>query len=72
MTLPPTDLEKLIESMSAESKAVKMQVAEICYYMNGGVEYNNAWGMSFEDREMMISLINKRRKEMNPNGKEML
>lgn len=38
--------------------------------MNGGVEYNSAWGMSFEDREVAIKVINKKIKDSNPNAKE--
>ena len=38
--------------------------------MKGGVEYNSAWGMSFEDRELAIRVINRRVKEQNPDGKE--
>ncbi len=38
--------------------------------MNGGVEWNSAWGMSFEDREIIVKVINKRLKEQNPNGKD--
>ena len=38
--------------------------------MKGGIEYNSAWGMSFEDREIAIKIINKRLKEQNPSGKE--
>jgi hypothetical protein len=38
--------------------------------MKGGVEWNSAWGMSYEDREIAIRIINKRLKEQNPNSKE--
>ncbi len=38
--------------------------------MQGGVELNSAWGVSFEDREIMIKVINRRLKEQNPGGKE--
>ncbi len=38
--------------------------------MNGGVEWNNAWGMSFEDREIIVKVINKKLKAQNPHGKE--
>jgi hypothetical protein len=38
--------------------------------MNGGIEWRSAWEMSFEDREIAIKTINKRRKEENPGGKE--
>ena len=38
--------------------------------MQGGLEFNSAWAMSFEDREIAIKIINKRLKEQNPNSKE--
>jgi len=40
--------------------------------MKGGIEFNSAWGMSFEDREIAIKIINKKLKEENPNAKEYL
>ena len=38
--------------------------------MQGGVEFNSAWGMSFKDRELAIKVINRRLKEQNPGGKD--
>jgi len=38
--------------------------------MQGGIEWDSAWGMSFSDREAAIKVINKRLKEQNPNSKE--
>ena len=38
--------------------------------MNGGIELNTAWGMSFEDREMAIKVINRKLKEQNPGSKD--
>ena len=38
--------------------------------MHGGVEWESAWGLSFEDREVIVKVINKRLKEQNPGGKE--
>ena len=40
--------------------------------MKGGIEYNSAWGMSFEDREIIVKVINRQLKAQNPNGKEYL
>ena len=40
--------------------------------MHGGIELNSAYGMSFEDREIAIKIINKRQKEQDPNGKDYL
>lgn len=38
--------------------------------MKGGVDWDSAWGMSFEDREIIVKVVNRRLKEENPNGKE--
>ena len=68
--MPPEQLSDLLESYERESDALKEQITELCYFMNGGLEYNSAWGMSFKDREIAIRIINKRLKEQNPGGKE--
>lgn len=38
--------------------------------MQGGIEYNSVWGMSFEDREIAIKTINKKLKQENPGAKD--
>lgn len=53
-----------------EGIALKEQITDICYFMNGGIEWESAWGVSFEDREIIIKRINKRLKEKNPDSKE--
>jgi hypothetical protein len=56
----------------AESDSIKEQILDICYHMRGGIEINSAWGMSFNDREAAIKVINKRIKDQNPNSAEYL
>jgi len=38
--------------------------------MNGGLDWNIAWGISFEDREIIIKAVNKKLRAENPNSKE--
>ena len=38
--------------------------------MKGGVEWNSVWGMSYDDREVIVKIINKRLREANPNAKD--
>lgn len=38
--------------------------------MQGGIEFNSAWGMSFFDREIAIKVINKKLREQNPKAAE--
>lgn len=68
--LPPDQLQALIESFIKDGIMLKEQIADLCYCMKGGIEFDSAWGMSFEDREIAVKVINKRLKEENPNGKE--
>ena len=70
MTLPAEQLGDLIQSYIKDGLALKDQIADICYFMKGGIEWNSAWGMSFEDREVIVKVINRRLKEQNPNSKE--
>ena len=63
-------MSDLIQSYEKETHMLKEQIADMCYFMKGGVEWDSAWGMSFEDREIMIKVLNKRLKEQNPNAKE--
>ena len=66
----PEDLADLIDSYIKDGVALKEQITDICYHMSGGIEWNSAWGMSYEDREIAIRTINRRLKEKNPSGKD--
>jgi len=70
MTSSAEQLSDLIESYNRDSVALKEQITELCYFMRGGIELNSAWGMSFEDREIAVKVINRRLKEQNPSGTE--
>ena len=70
MHLPPEKLGDLINTYKADGEQLKDQISEIVYFLKGGVEFNTAWGLSFEDRERLVRVINKRLKEQNPGGKE--
>ena len=70
MNLPPEKLGDLIESYHKEEIHLKEQITDLCYFMKGGIEWESAWNMSFEEREIAVKLINKRLKEQNPKAKE--
>jgi hypothetical protein len=70
MFLQPEQIGDLIQSYARDTVALKEQISEICYVMKGGIEFDTAWGMSFEDREIAVKVINKRIKEENPGGPE--
>ncbi|HEY6437335.1 MAG TPA: hypothetical protein VIY47_12155 [Ignavibacteriaceae bacterium] len=56
--------------MKKDQAILHEQIADICYFMKGAIEWNTAWGISFAEREVIVKIINKRLREQNPNGKE--
>ena len=68
MTSKAEQLGDLLESYKQDSVALREQITELCYFMHGGVEFNSAWGMSYEDREIAVKVINRRLKEQAPKG----
>jgi hypothetical protein len=70
MVFKAEQLGDLLDSYKKDSAALREQVIELCYFMHGGIELDSAWGMSFEDREITVKIINKRLKEQHPGGKE--
>jgi hypothetical protein len=68
--LPPEQIKDLLDRYQKETNVIKEQIADICYFMKGGVEWNSAWQMSYLDRETVIKVLNRRLKEASPDGKE--
>lgn len=48
-----------MEDLGKESKALIKQITEICWYMRGGVSREEAWSMSFDERQEVFKLINE-------------
>jgi len=68
--LPAEQIKDLLDKYKRETNNIKEQIADICYFMKGGVEWQSAWQMSYEDRETVIRILNRRIKESSPDGKE--
>jgi hypothetical protein len=43
---------------------------DICYFMKGGLQWNDAWSLSFSDREKLVKRINKHRHDESGSTKE--
>jgi len=47
----------LIDRYDRESKAIKSELLKICWYMRGGLTYNEAIQLSPSEREMISKII---------------
>jgi hypothetical protein len=56
--------------MEAGQRAVHRQIGDICFHMKGGITWNEAWGLSFTDREMIVKSLNEKLRKMSGDTRE--
>lgn len=52
--------------MEKNKKIIETDIATLVYYMNGGLDYNDAWAISSDQRKTMVSVIQKHFDAQNP------
>lgn len=57
MTLEIEGIIALLESYDKESKALKTEALKISWFMRGGVTYDDAMAMSFQERVIISDII---------------
>jgi len=53
----PQEIVKVIEGMDAEAKDIRNENLKMCWYMRGGVTYNEVMNLSHEERGMIGAII---------------
>lgn len=43
--------------MATQSRAITQEVADICWYMRGGVTWDQAWRLTLEDKKAISKTI---------------
>ena len=54
------DLDEIlaeVDRLDKESKALKLDLLKLCWYMRGGITIDEAFSMSVEDREIVGELV---------------
>ncbi len=57
LTLGQSDLLKYFENLENEGKNLKHELLKMCWYMRGGITYQEALVMGVQEREMVASII---------------
>lgn len=57
MSLANDEIIQLLDDFEKESKALKHTVLKMCWYMRGGLTYDEGMMTSFNDREIINSII---------------
>lgn len=57
MSLSDSDIIKELEKMDAETKEIKHELLKMCWYMRGGLTYNESFYLPPKDREIISQII---------------
>ena len=57
LTLTQSDLIKYFENLENEGKNLKHELLKMCWYMRGGITYQEALVMGVQEREMVATII---------------
>lgn len=57
MNLTIEEIEKEVEKLDKDSKAIKKDIYKTAWYMRGSLTIEQAFALSFEDREIINEII---------------
>ena len=66
MDLP--QILKEVENLDKESKALKADLMKLCWYMRGGITYDEAFYTSLEDREIIAEIVKENLETTKKSG----
>ena len=66
----PEEIQSHLEYLESSSSNIERQITEICYHMNGGITWTEAWILSPQQRNNVIEFLNKLHEKAS--GKENL
>ena len=68
MILDNEGIIKLLNSYEKESKALREEVLRLCWFMRGGVTYDEAYMLSQEERELIGKIIDSNMEVTKKSG----
>ena len=68
MTLDNEDIVKLLTSYEKESKALREEILRLCWFMRGGLTYDEAYMLSSEERDLIGKIIESNMETTKKSG----
>ena len=66
MDLP--EILREVEKLDKESKTLKADLLKMCWYMRGGITYDDAFALSIEDRELIAEVVKENLETTKKSG----
>lgn len=62
------EIVELIESYEKQTRALRQEALKISWYMRGGVSYEDAMMLSFQEREIIADIIKENMETTKKSG----
>lgn len=59
MTLDSDGISALVDRMETETKKIRHEILKLCWYMRGGLTYEEGIQLGYQEREIISSIINE-------------
>jgi len=57
LTLTNDEITEFLDDLEKESKALKEEAIKLCWFMRGGLSYDESMYLSFDERNIIAKLI---------------
>ena len=68
MTLTTDEIVELLDEFDKESKAIRKELLSMCWYMRGGITFEDAVMLSHNDRTMIAKIIKENLETTKESG----
>ena len=68
MTLDNEQVIAWLDSLEKESKALKREIMQLCWYMRGSISYTEAMELAPSEREIIVKLIKENLETAKKSG----
>jgi hypothetical protein len=68
LNLSLEEINSYVEDLETETKAIKLDILRICWFMRGGVTLNEAYALDRYDRESISKIIEENMETTKKTG----
>ena len=72
MTLDPNLIQDMLNAMDRNRKIINDDIASLVYYFQGGLDFNDAWLLTADQRKRMAKIVEKHFENMSGNKNQKL
>lgn len=68
----PEEIQIILNRMKKDTRAMEKEIYNICWYMRGGVTREEAWHLSYSERQTISSIIKRNVEATEKSGLALL